>query len=406
MSELSRRRKNGQETLTIDTGGVLPREEGGPEEEAVDDDPVAESRAEGSPDGATTDSSLLLLNVGAHRVKLLDKVGVVGVELADVGEVFLGLLDLVDLEEPTGRLDEEEASKGKETTGDDLHGEGDAPLRGTFGHGLEDTVVDEKADDTADLPADLVDTDGLATHGHGGDLGNVDGSQVGGGTDSETGDGATDIDGSETSGSGGDGHDDRADKEDDGSDEKTPLATEVVSERETSKGTEEGTGLVSRYEVALRGGRENASKGLFEGGKCERATDECAIIANHTTGKGGNGCKSPYSPVVDTLGSRAVLDTLETHDDGVGVLEGDGMSELACVDERRRGGRRTTVVGRDRGFVGKDGAKTSGVLSHPRGAGDGMMRGMRGLQTTGLDDDGGKGRREGGCWSEEQRCVR
>lgn len=117
------------------------------------------------------------------------------------------------------------------------------------GHGGIDTVVDPEADKATDLPAEFVNADELTTDSGRCDFGNVDGCQIGSGTDGQTSDGTTGVDGGETGGASGDTHDDRTDGEEGCAAHETPTTTEEVTERVTKEGTEEGARLVGRYDV-------------------------------------------------------------------------------------------------------------------------------------------------------------
>ncbi|KAI3489756.1 hypothetical protein L1887_46127 [Cichorium endivia] len=260
-----------------------------------------------------------------------------GEEVSDVRQLFAGFLDTAALKQPTGGLDEEEGADHEHATGNKLDGEWNSPLLDAGGKGLDDTVVDEESDNATDLPADLVNADRLTTSRGRGDFGNVDGCQVRGGTDSDTGNGTTDIDGGKVGRGRGGSHDGCTDREDERADKETPLPAPEVAERVTEEGAEEGTGLVRRHEVARSVVGELAER-LEERRKGDGTTDEGRVISvgswassargqricgrnflffcaqyvpDHDGSKRCDERKHPYSPVVDRRRGRTVLDSRE-----------------------------------------------------------------------------------------------
>ena len=61
------------------------------------------------------------------------------------------------------------------------------------------TIVDPETDESTDLPSNFVHTDKLTTNRRRGDFGNIERSQVGGGTDTKSSDDATTVDRSKSS---------------------------------------------------------------------------------------------------------------------------------------------------------------------------------------------------------------
>lgn len=88
--------------------------------------------------------------------------------MSDISQLLASLLGSAAREQPTGRLDKEESADHEHATWDKLDCERDSPLHDTGCKSLQYAIVDEKADETTDLPADLVDTDSLATSRSGG----------------------------------------------------------------------------------------------------------------------------------------------------------------------------------------------------------------------------------------------
>jgi hypothetical protein len=83
------------------------------------------------------------------------------------------------------------------------------------------------------------------------DFGNVQGSQVRGGTDSESSDDSTSVDRTESSSAVSCEHDSSTEDEDERRNEETDFATEELTERVTQEGTEEASSLCSSNDVSV-----------------------------------------------------------------------------------------------------------------------------------------------------------
>lgn len=181
------------------------------------------------------------------------------------------------------------------------------------------SVVDPEADKTTKLPSKLVDADQATTDGGRGHLGDVDGNEVGGAADTDTGEDTTGVDGTETVFGAGGKHDSGTDGEEKREEDESILAAEVVTCGVTEEGTEKGTGLVDGDDVGLDisqagGGVRGELELLCEGRKGNGSSDEGRVVANHHGSKGSDSGEGVDAPVVDGGRRRPVLDLgEETH---------------------------------------------------------------------------------------------
>lgn len=319
----------------------MPHEERGGDEHAAEEEALAEELAEGGEE-AGADGGAVVLDLYVDLVHLVDDVGVLGRETTDVAEVLDRLVATVPGDEPTRRLADEEGDAGEEDAArDELDREGNEPLNVRRLDVLRDTIVDPKSgkkggngsvwrpercraavrmhrtvggweeveekerkrkkrkrdepDETSNLPADLVHADELTTDRRRSDLRDVEGSEVRGGTNTETGDDATAVNRSETAsavsgehlqvgrrvsrGLGKRGkergtHDTGTKAENEGRGEETKTTTEELPERVAEDGTEEAASLVGRDDVC--GATVSASSSRKGGKTRKNALDDMA----------------------------------------------------------------------------------------------------------------------------------
>lgn len=132
---------------------VLEHEQRATEEEAVHDAAVGEHCLEWLPKAQAHGGGLVFDGV-VNGADLLLHVDVVRGQVAQPAEILDGFLALATLEEPSGRLLDQEATNHEETGRNDLNGKGDDPLGMGGSHGAVNTVVDP-LDEVSKLGADL-----------------------------------------------------------------------------------------------------------------------------------------------------------------------------------------------------------------------------------------------------------
>jgi hypothetical protein len=196
---------------------------------------------------------------------------------------------------------DEDGTDGEHATWDELDSEGDDPLFVGLGDVEVDTVVDEETDDGSDLPPEFVETNETTADSSGCDLGDVDGSQVGGDTDTDTDDDTTGVHDAQTGLGAGSALNGGTGAEEDGGEAETPFATEEVTDRVTEKSTEEASCLVQGDDI---GGKESLfscsclvgeSEFFLEGLQGDRGSNECGLRASEvwkrkTFGSHGKPC--------------------------------------------------------------------------------------------------------------------
>lgn len=125
---------------SVDTRAVLPQEQHRTEEETVEDTLVGPGGLERLPE-AEADLDPLLLERLLDHADFLHHVDMVGGEVADPRECLNTPVPVALEEEPSRRFPDEEGADDEQTSGDELHCEGDEPLLVAWGEGLVDTVL-------------------------------------------------------------------------------------------------------------------------------------------------------------------------------------------------------------------------------------------------------------------------
>lgn len=140
----------------VDTRAVLPEEEHASEEESPEDLGLPQS-AKWLPE-TSTNLRAVPLDLCITVRNLLDHVDVISREFSDPLQVTERLLTAALGEKPSGRLLNPEDADEKQACGNELNCKRNDPLPVAWGHGLSETIVDPKPDETTNLPAKLVNT--------------------------------------------------------------------------------------------------------------------------------------------------------------------------------------------------------------------------------------------------------
>lgn len=219
------------------------------------------------------------LQVLVDVADLLADVHVGRLEVPHPAEHLHGLLAPALGEQPARGLGDPQGPEEEDPRGDQLHREGDEPLRPVLRQRPVDAVVDPEADQAADLPAQLVDPDEPAPHRGGRELGDVDRRHVRRAADAHPGQHAAGEDEAEAALPRRAQHHGRADYEDDAEDEEGPAPPQEVAGAVGEQAAEEGAGLVHGDDVGLQQGQvvrfvALELKLLGEGGQRERRADE------------------------------------------------------------------------------------------------------------------------------------
>lgn len=198
-------------------------------------------------EGGLAHELALVLKLLLDLAKLVLDIGVVLGQVAELGENGAALLPAVLASEPTGRLGAEEHADDEQDSGDTLNGERDDVL-GRILEVLVGAVVDPEGNHHAGDDEELVQTGEETTNGTGRILRDVEGVDRRGGTDTETGEEATDEDGGKVGGRGGL----EDDSEDDGQTggEEGGLAAPFIGDGGGGQGTGEAAGLEGRDDVS------------------------------------------------------------------------------------------------------------------------------------------------------------
>jgi hypothetical protein len=112
--------ENGRRVVVdgVDTGTVLPHEEGGGDEHAAEKEALSEELAEGGEE-SSADGGAVVLDLHVDLVDLVDDVGVLGVEATDEAKVLDRFVATVAGNEPTRRLADEEGDTSEENSARD-----------------------------------------------------------------------------------------------------------------------------------------------------------------------------------------------------------------------------------------------------------------------------------------------
>ena len=106
----------------------MPDEERSGDEHSTEEEPFSENLSEGSPESGT-DCDAIVFDLYVNLVHLVDQVGFLRREVANITQVLDGFISTVTSDQPTRRLFDEEGDTGQEdASGDELDSEGDEPL--------------------------------------------------------------------------------------------------------------------------------------------------------------------------------------------------------------------------------------------------------------------------------------
>ena len=133
----------------------------------------------------SSESSLGLDTLGDF-VQLESEVRVVLGDTTDSGKILDGLLTLVDHQQPSRGLGDEEGTDQEESSGEELDEHGELPLKPVRREGGLDGVVDPESTEGTDLNEDVEETNETSSNGGRSELGEVDGNDQGQETDGET----------------------------------------------------------------------------------------------------------------------------------------------------------------------------------------------------------------------------
>lgn len=148
------------------------------------------------------------------------------------------------------------------------------------------TYVNPEANQTTNLPSQLVETDKTASNSRGSQLRQIDGNDVGSDTSTESGQNTTSVQNTQTTSVVGTALKASTQREQGGRDSQTPLATNPVAKSVCEEGTEEGTGDEKRHDVfadqvSVGLGHGHETELFLEGCECYSGTDEGTRITDH-----------------------------------------------------------------------------------------------------------------------------